>query len=1357
MKRLIYILLLGVIMTSSFVQVGHARSAGFPSKLELKVGETKTVTVEYEGYTDHSFAPTTNGVIDVNISGRTAYVTGLRTGTGYIAVNVWRWYIGSTERDIVHFLCEVTVTEPDPSSINLSSTSISLKEGETMQLSASVLPDNAPQGISWSIVSGSSVASVSSSGLVTAKALGTATVRATSIVKSSVYRDCSVTVTAGDGILLFADKEVKRMCVANWDTNGDGELSKAEAAAVTKLERVFYHEKDITSFNELKYFTGLTIIDAMAFYGCSSLTSITLPNSVTLIDIWAFSGCSSLKSIIIPNSVTNIESWAFDGCSSLTSITIPNSVTNIEKDALSNSAWYDKQPNGMVYAGKVAYKYKGEMPEGTKIVIKDGTLGIAACAFSGCRGLTSVTIPSCVINIGKSAFEGCSSLTSVIIPNSVTNIRRQAFRNCSSLTSITIPNSVISIGAFAFLGTAWYDKQPDGMVYAGKVAYGYKGTMPEGTEIVIKDGTLGIADEAFSGCSGLTSIIIPKSVIRIHYLYSHGSSSSLSSIIVESGNRFYDSRGNCNAIVETSTNTLIAGCMNTIIPESVTSIGSNAFNGHDGLTSVTIPNSVTSIGNYAFFGCSGLTSVTIGSGVTSIERAFECCNGLADIYCYAENVPTTDEYAFNNSPIASATLHVPAGSVEAYKTTEPWSGFGTIVANIPFADAKVKALCVANWDNNNDGEIDIEEAAAVTNLKEVFRGNKEIKSFDELQFFTGLKNIDKNAFYLCSSLTSIAIPESVTSIDYGAFWGCRSLTAITIPNGVTRIGNFAFLNCDGLTSITIPESVTSIGVGIFESCDGLTSIVVESENAVYDSRDNCNAIIELSTNRLIAGCKNTNIPGSVTTIGQYAFSGCSGLTSITIPNSVTSIDDFAFWECDGLTSITIPESVTSIGIQSFRYCRSLKSVTIGNGVTSIGICAFGECKNLTSLNIPSSVTSIDDSAFYGCSCLTSVTIPTSVFSIGKNPFYDCKGITSFNVEQGNIHYDSRDNCNAIIETSSNTLISGCRNTNIPKSVTSIGDDAFYGCSGLTSVTIPNSVTSIGKYAFYGCSGLTSVLTNREQPIPIQSGHFSNRENATLYVPHGSSAAYKAAEVWCEFKEIVDCMEGDVNLDENTDVVDVVDIARFVVGMPSESFMEIFADINKDGSVNLADAVAVVNSIVGEQNFVKPLVAPEGIDRDDDLTLVEGGGCLSLNLGNTRYYTAFQFDLHLPQGVDLDVIALNAKRKQGHQLLYNKVEDGHYRVAALSTNNSTFAGNEGELLNIVLAGVPEDKVNIRNIHFFDADGNDYLFDDLESTVATNLNSPVPSDQKGEIYDLYGRKRTMLQHGINISGGKKILVR
>ena len=390
--------------------------------------------------------------------------------------------------------------------------------------------------------------------------------------------------------------------------------------------------------------------------------------------------------------------------------------------------------------------------------------------------------------------------------------------------------------------------------------------------------------------------------------------------------------------------------------------------------------------------------------------------------------------------------------------------------------------------------------ATVTRGEGSYSGNVTIPETINYNGSTySVTEIGENAFLGCSGLTSITIPNSVTEIRYGAFWGCKGLTSVTIPNSVTSIGSTAFYCCEGLTSITIPNSVTEIGNQAFDICSGLESIIVEAGNTRYDSRDNCNAIIETSSNTLIAGCKNTIIPNNVTSIGHFAFEGCTGLTSVTIPNSVTWIGDYAFSGCLGLTSITIPNSVTEIGGGAFRECTGL----------------------------------------------TSISIPNSVTEIGFNPFGSCSGLESIIVEAGNTKYDSRDNCNAIIETSSNTLITGCKNTIIPNSVTSIGEYAFSLCTGLTSITIPNSVTSIGERAFsycYGltsitipnsvteigegaffyCSGLTSVTCYAESVPTTDEYAFWNSpiSSATLYVPAKSLAAYAATSPWNGFGSIL---------------------------------------------------------------------------------------------------------------------------------------------------------------------------------------------------------------------------------------------
>ena len=356
---------------------------------------------------------------------------------------------------------------------------------------------------------------------------------------------------------------------------------------------------------------------------------------------------------------------------------------------------------------------------------------------------------------------------------------------------------------------------------------------------------------------------------------------------------------------------------------SVTSIGDYAFYLCDGLTSVTIPNSVTSIGEMAFAGCSGLTSITIPNSVTSIgEMVFYWCYGLTSVVWNAKNCA---DFSYSYY----APFYIIFSQITSFT-------FGESVEHIP-----------ANLCSQMDNLTSITIPNSVTSIGEY--AFFYCKGLTSITIPNSVTSIGRGAFADCDGLTSVTIPNSVKSIGERAFYWCSKLTSITIPNSVTSIGSYAFFNCDGLTSITIPNSVTSIGLGAFSGCRSLTSIIVEDANSTYDSRENCNAIIETTTNTLIAGCQNTIIPNSVTSIGDWAFSGCSGLTSITIPNSVTSIGEGAFADCYGLTSITIPNSVTEIEYSTFWGCFGLTSVTIPNSVTSIGEDAFYNCYGLTSI------------------------------------------------------------------------------------------------------------------------------------------------------------------------------------------------------------------------------------------------------------------------------------------------------------------------------------------------------------------------------------------------------------------------
>ena len=353
------------------------------------------------------------------------------------------------------------------------------------------------------------------------------------------------------------------------------------------------------------------------------------------------------------------------------------------------------------------------------------------------------------------------------------------------------------------------------------------------------------------------------------------------------------------------------------------------------------------------------------------------------------------------------------------------------------------------------------------------------------------------AFSGCSTLASVTIGNSVTSIGAYAFRACMSLASVTIPNSVTSIGDYAFTNCSSLTSFTVGDLVRNIGTGVFSNCSSLTSIIVNEGNPVFDSREDCNAIIKTDTNTLLAGCKNTIIPNSVTSIGELAFCGSYYLTFVTIPNSVKSIGVFAFegtgwWynQPDGLVYL-------DNWLLDYKGTKPSGHVDVKEGTKGIADSAFRDCSSLTSVTIGNSVTSIGEMAFHNCSSLTSVIMGNSVISIGDNAFSLCSSLTSVTI--GN-------------------------------SVTSIGNMAFNSCSSLTSVTIGNSVTSIGSWAFSECPSLTSITVEATTPpTTVDERSFSGCYSAKLRVPQGTLETYRNADEWKNFTDIEEFVSSSISL------------------------------------------------------------------------------------------------------------------------------------------------------------------------------------------------------------------------------------
>ena len=691
-------------------------------------------------------------------------------------------------------------------------------------------------------------------------------------------------------------------------------------------------------------------------------------------------------------------------------------------------------------------------------------------------GLTSVKIPNTVITIGSNAFYRCEDLTSIEIPSSVTIIGDKAFTSCTGLTSIEIHNSVTTIGSFAF----WNCKAL--------------------TSIEIPSSVTTIGERAFAECYGLTSIEIPSSVTSIGSS-AFQSCTSLSSVIyncdVTGNNLFLNSPVRDftfgGAVVPDEMVRLL--CIYSVedftFSSPVTTIGKSAFSGISGLTSIEIPNTVTTIGESAFSGSPGLTSIEIPSTVTTIgKNAFWGCSNLTSV------INNSDAYAidmFVNSPVSDLTIG------------------GTIVPDFMARDIGV-------WES----------------LKRLTLTDKVIAigehAFDGCTGLISVKipntviTIGSNAFKSCVGLTSVGLPGSVTTIGNKAFYGCTGLTSVAIPNSVKTIGESAFWGCTGLNSIEIPSSVTTIGGWAFAGCSNLTSVVYNSEaceSGIFKDSPVSDLTIGMTTVPksmathfgIVASLIRLSFTDKVTTIGEDAFNGCVGLTSVDLPGSVTTLGNSAFYGCTGLTSIEIPSSVTTIGKWAFEGCGNIETISFASVTPpEANQNEFSELWRSARIVVPGdALTTYLDFAPYnrfykwgtveepeghsdGVFAYVFTENPPAAYIMADESYREAgpaltvplrtnKGTTIYPIKgilPGAFHYCTNLNSVKIgnnVELIGYNAFASCNaltSVEIPNSVITIGGGAFNGCSGLTSIEIPNSVTTIGDTAFSNCYGLTSL-------------------------------------------------------------------------------------------------------------------------------------------------------------------------------------------------------------------------------------------------------------------------------------------
>ena len=965
---------------------------------------------------------------------------------------------------------------------------------------------------------------------------------------------------------------------------------------------------------------SVTSIGASAFYNCSGLTSVTIPNSVTSIGSYAF-GNTKIKSLTIGTGIQTISSNAFYGANPVKVIWLANTppsgyknvggtvnyvpnnsyswlsgqkiysflssmfevdgikyvpVSPSERTCDAIDCVYNESTENIKIGNTVTYKnitmtvknVGDHICSGNKYIKTleytfDGYIG--SSAFYVCSGLTSVTIGNGVTSIGEYAFYYCRSLTSVTIPNSVTSIGSSAFSGCRGLTSVTIPNSVTSIGRSAFSGCSGL------------------------TSVTIPNSVTSIGEYAFSDCTLLTSVTIPNSVTGIGSSVFSGSN-KLTSIIWNakrvpdflsySYSPFYDIRTQITQF---------------IIGNEVTSIPGYLCYGMEKLKSVTIPKSVTSIGKKAFDGCRGLTSIIWNAKIfpsfsSYSSSPFYDINTKITEFIIGDEVTNIPNYlCYGMSNLKSVTIPKSVTSI-GEKAFYGCSGLNEV---------HIKDL--SKWYGINFGDVN---ANPLYYAHRLFLNGEEIHSLTIPSDVTSIKNY---AFIGCSSLTSVTIPDHVTSIGSFAFGSCSGLNEVhikdlskwcginfsnadanplcyahrlflngeeihnlTIPSEVTSIKSYAFYRCSGLISVTIPDNVTSIGISVFQGCSSLkeTSIgngVTSIGNSAFQS----------------CGLVSITIPDHVTSIGSSVFQGCSSLKEVSIGKGVTSIPNSAF-QSSGLVSITIPDHVTSIGSSVFQGCSRLKDVTIGNGITSINNTIFSSCTGLKTLILKGGKDDelqIDNKAFSSCP-LDSVYISRNITystssSAGYSPFYR-------NTTLRTVHITSKES-----EISENEFY-GCtnlKNITIDDGVKTIGSYAFSGCSSLEYFACGTQVESIGKEAFSDCTAMTTFRSKAATPPRCgeQALDDINKWECTLQVPRPSIEAYQGADQWKNFffVETKPADKGDANGDDAISMADANAVVNYFLAKGTSQFIddnfdEDAADVNNDGQVTMADANQIVN-------------------------------------------------------------------------------------------------------------------------------------------------------------------------------------
>lgn len=816
------------------------------------------------------------------------------------------------------------------------------------------------------------------------------------------------------------------------------------------------------------------------------ITKVTLGSHVKSIASKAFYNCANMENATIPQNVTTIGASAFANCGNLQTLTFTGSsqLTTISQEAFANTAL-------------------------TKLTLPSTVTSIGTGAFKDCEYLTTLSLPQNLTTIGAQAFQNCVRLSKLTIPSSVKYIRNQAFQGCISITSLVIPDNVTTLGEEAFSGCE------------------------ELSSITIGSKIQTIGSRAFEKCTALTKVNIPNTVRTIGD-YVFADCTNITELNLGSGVRKIGDGAflNCKGLTQVK------------LPTYLTTLGS-AFQNCTGLTYLEIPQNVTSIANYSFSGCSHLAAISFGAKVTEFgSNVFYGCSELRKIYCSATTPPTADANLFYNFSPTLCTLYVPKSSLSAYQTATAWKNLDTI--------KEISYLINGVYYYLDDDAL----TAEVTFPRDTYSGNVIIYStvtYDGKTYT--VKSIGDNAFSGFPGVTSVSIPSTVETIGRWAFQGCSGITSFDLKS-VKVIGDMAFCNCSGLTTLTIfyDNNLTTIGAEAFRGCKSLkeVSIPMNVTSIGREAFSGCSGMTRFSHHTNCAfteiaeetfyGCSSLEIghfPKTVTTIGKNAFKNCTKMREVDMYEGLKEIGESAFSGCTGLSSVKIPNSVTTIGASAFNG-SGLAYVTIGSesksSLSNVKSKAFANCTKLKEVNCLAKNVNYAASEVFSGSSVASATLyvpfgytanyqsktPWSGFGhIMEKTYYanDMYYLLDFDELKASVGIHPKQ-YKGDLEIPEGVTYGGRDFV-----VTGIGWRAFADNTELGTVVIPKTVTTIGDEAFANCTGLSYDLYCYGETAPVADGDpasvFSgvDIEKMTLFVKSGCKPKYSPVKPWSFFGKI----------------------------------------------------------------------------------------------------------------------------------------------------------------------------------------------------------------------------------------------